>query len=287
MLRNRVLLIFAVVFVLLMIASGSGNAQTGQSPLPKPTGYVNDYAGVVDSATKDRLETTLGNLDRQQQIQFSVVTVDTTGGQEIFDYSLAVARGWGIGSKDATRPSLLLLVAIKDRKYFTQVSRHLEGDLPDGLVGQIQREHLLPAFRAGQYGQGLADTVDTYIATVAQKNGFSTDTIFAAGTTRVTGRPAGGKTSLWGSLGTVIFVGAIIVFFLLAIRSRGGRGGGGGLLAGLVLGSLLNSGRGIERMGRRGLWRRWRFERRRLWRVRWRWRFWRRRRGRQLVTTER
>src|SRR6266446_2341944 len=165
---TRVLLIFTVAFVLLLLGRGLANAQAAQSPLPKPTGYVNDYAGVVDSATKDRLETTLGNLDRQQQIQFSVVTVDTTGGQEIFDYSLAVARGWGIGSKDAQKPSLLLLVAIKDRKYFTQVSRHLEGDLPDGLVGQIQRERLVPAFRAGQYGRGLNDTINEYIVTVAR-----------------------------------------------------------------------------------------------------------------------
>ena len=197
--RTRVLLIFAVAFVLLLSGRGSANAQTAQSPLPKPTGYVNDYAGVVDSATKDRLETTLGNLDRQQQIQFSVVTVDTTGGQDIFDYSLAVARGWGIGSKDATKPSLLLLVAIKDRKYYTQVSRHLEGDLPDGLVGQIQREQLVPAFKAGQYGQGLAATVETYITTVAQKNGFSTETIFPAGV-RPPQRATGGEEKFMAGL---------------------------------------------------------------------------------------
>src|SRR6266404_9462466 len=179
--RTRIFLIGAGALLLLLAAIVSANGQTAQSPLPPPTGYVNDYAKVIDSATKRQLETTLTNLDQQQQIQFSVVTVDTTGGQEIFDYSLAVARGWGIGSKDATKPSLLLLVAIKDRKYFTQVSRHLEGDLPDGLVGQIQRDQLVPAFKAGQYGQGLADTVETYITTVAQKNGFTTDKIFPAG----------------------------------------------------------------------------------------------------------
>src|SRR6266849_3556876 len=191
MTRTRVFLIFTVAFVLLLMARGSANAQAAQSPLPQPNGYVNDYAGVVDSATKERLETTLGNLDRQHQIQFAVVTVNTNGGQDIFDYSLAVARGWGIGSKDTSKPSLLLLVAIKDRKYFTQVSRHLEGDLPDGLVGQIQREQLVPAFKAGQYGQGLADTIDTYVATVAKKNGFSTDAIFPAGVTREPRRSAG------------------------------------------------------------------------------------------------
>src|SRR5260370_24862562 len=179
--RTRVFLIFTVAFLLLLMGRGLANAQAAQLPLPQPTGYVNDYAGVVDSATKERLETTIGSLERQQQIQFSVVTVDTTGGQDIFDYSLAVARGWGIGSKDTQKASLLLLVAIKDRKYFTQVSRHLEGDLPDGLVGQIQREQLVPAFRAGEYGQRLPNTVNVYITTVATKQGCRTDTVFPTG----------------------------------------------------------------------------------------------------------
>ena len=248
--RTRVFLTFAVAFMLLLLGRGSANAQAAQSPLPKPTGYVNDYAGVVDKATKEWLETTLGNLDRQQQIQFSVVTVDTTGGQDIFDYSLAVARGWGIGSKDAQKPSLLLLAAIKDHKAFTQVSRHLEGDLPDGLVGQIQREQIVPAFRAGEYGKGLADTIKVYIATIATKNGFSTDTIFPAGTTREPQRPASGKKSSWGSCGIIILVIAVIVIFLVRSRGRGGRGGGGGgWLAWLVLSSLLNSGRGSGSSG--------------------------------------
>jgi len=141
-------LFLSLALAAVVATCGSASAQ---SPLPAPTGYVNDFAGVIDQQTKDRLETTLTNLEREQQIQFAVVTVDSTNGQEIFDYSLAVARGWGIGSKDTSKPSLLLLVAIKDRKYFTQVSRHLEGELPDGLVGQIQREQLVPAF-AKQFG---------------------------------------------------------------------------------------------------------------------------------------
>ena len=246
----RVWLIFTVVFVLLFIGKSSANAQTVQSPLPKPTGYVNDYAGVIDSATKEQLETTLRNLDRQQQIQFAVVTIDTTGGQDIFDYSLAVARGWGIGSKDTTKPSLLLLVAIKDRKYFTQVSRHLEGDLPDGLVGQIQREHLVPAFRAEQYGRGLSETVNTYIATVAAKNGFSTDTILPAGVKSEPERRTDSQKTSWGSFLFALLGIVIIVIFLLRVGGRGGRGGrGGGWFTWFLLSSLLNSGRGSRSSG--------------------------------------
>src|SRR3989442_12930441 len=243
MILDRRFLFPTLPFALLVLVGGSTIAQTMQSPLPKPTGYVNDYAAVIDSATKARMETTLGNLDREQQIQFAVVTVNTTGGQDIFDYSLAVARGWGIGSKDTSKPSLLLLVAIKDRKYFTQVSRHLEGDLPDGLVGQIQREQLVPAFRAAQYGKGLSNTINAYISTVGAKRGFSTDKIFAPGET-VTPRGSSGNTLSWLSPLIVFSTIAIIVVVILLIRGSGGRGGGGkGWLALLLLNMLMNSGR--------------------------------------------
>jgi len=249
MTRPRIFLIGAASLVLLVSAIVSVPGQTAQSPLPPPTGYVNDYAKVIDLATKQQLETTLANLDQQQKIQFSVVTIDTTGGQEIFDYSLAVARGWGIGSKDTQKPSLLLLVAIKDRKYFTQVSRHLEGDLPDGLVGRIQREQLVPAFKAGEYGRGLADTIDEYITTVATKNGFSTDKIFPAGTTRRPPRSAGRSDNSPSQLVVVGIIFMLIVIFLLVIRRGGPRGGGGGWLTWLLVGSLLNSGRGSGSSG--------------------------------------
>src|SRR5437867_4952282 len=218
--------VFAAL-ALLLLAKSPGFAETPQSPLPEPTGYVNDYAGVVDSATKARLEETLSNLDRQQHIQFAVVTVDTTDSQDIFDYSLAVARGWGIGSKDTQKPSLLLLVAIKDRRYFTQVSRHLEGDLPDGLVGQIQRDHLVPAFRAGQYGRGLNDTINEYIVTVARKEGFSPGTVSSGTSTPVRERSARGNTSFCAPLIIVVLVIVVLAVFVRRTRGPGTRGGPG------------------------------------------------------------
>ena len=219
-------------------------AQSDQSPLPAPTGYVNDYAKVIDDATRSRMETTLTNLDRQHQIQFAVVTVDTTNGREIFDYSLAVARGWGIGSKDVQKSSLLLLVAVKDRKYYTQVSRHLEGDLPDGLVGQIQRERLVPAFRAGDYARGLSDTIDEYIRTVAAKQGFSADTVPGptAGEPRVR-RDSPYSSPIANTCGIVVFAAVIIIIILILMRRGGGKGFGGGWFIWLLL-NLLSSGGG-------------------------------------------
>ena len=241
---NR-LFLCVVAFALAVFAGAQASAQTTKSPLPAPTGYINDYAKVIDAETEQQLEAALTKLDQQQQIQFAVVTVDSTNGQDIFDYSLAVARGWGIGAKDVQKPSLLLLVAIKDRKYYTQVSRHLEGDLPDGLVGQIQREKLVPAFRASDYGRGITDTIDEYISEVASKRGFSTGTILGATPTPV--RRDSGPLAAFGCCPILIVIAVVIIIILMLVRRGGGRGiggSGGGWWTWLIVSSLLNSGRG-------------------------------------------
>jgi hypothetical protein len=136
---------------------------------PSQREIVIDYANVIDADTRKKLESIYINLKQHSGIEFAVVTVDSTGGQDIFDYSLAEARRRGIGSKAG---GFLFLVAIKDRKYFTQVSDRLEADLSNELAGQIQRERLVPQFRKANYSQGIYDTVQAYVATLAAKRGF-------------------------------------------------------------------------------------------------------------------
>src|SRR5712692_1560600 len=142
--RSRLLRIAVLGLALpasLLVMRGGARAEPATSPLPPPNPfrYVVDNAGVIDSTTNQRMEKILRALKESGDIEFAVVTVKTTGDQDIFDYSLAVARGWGIGSSEGEKNGLLLVVAVDDHKYFIQVSRHLEGDLPDGLVGEIGR----------------------------------------------------------------------------------------------------------------------------------------------------
>ncbi|MDQ6651221.1 MAG: TPM domain-containing protein [Acidobacteriota bacterium] len=239
-----------MVFVCAILLSASqvsfGESNNARSPIPLPSPFtpVVDYAHVIDPEIRKQLESIYVNLKQRADTEFAVVTVDTTGDQDIFDYSLAVARGWGIGSKGGEKAGFLLLVAIKDRKYFTQVSDHLEGDLNDGLAGEIQRERLVPQFRRGNYGQGIYDTIQAYVATLAEKRGFSIEGIdqrYAyrkAPPERSTGSRTGGFSSSCWTLAIILFV----VVLLLSSMKRGGRGGG--CLNLFLLGSLLNSGRG-------------------------------------------
>ncbi|MBA3334010.1 MAG: TPM domain-containing protein, partial [Acidobacteria bacterium] len=163
--------------LLLCLASAEVFAQSAspfslnESPLPAPTGFVNDFVGVLDAGTKQQLEARIKELKEKTnpQVELAVAIVGTTGERPIFDYSLAVARGWKIGSKEDDNPSALLFIAIEDRKYFTHVSKDLEDELPDGLVGQLQRQNLVPAFKQQNYAKGISDTIEAYISTIEAK----------------------------------------------------------------------------------------------------------------------
>ncbi len=234
------------------------NAQTTPEspvPLPVPFNPIVDNANVIDATTRQRLESIYLNLKERGNIEYAVLTVDTTGGLDIFDYALRVARGWRIGPRDGEKAGLLLVVAIQDRKYFTQVSRHLEGDLPDGLIGQIQRERLVPAFRQQNYSKGILDTIQSYAATLAAKRGFSIEGIDQRYVYRQSPpeerQPA--QTSLSSMCLGIIIIGFILMVLFSSSRRRGG--GGGGCLQALLWGSLFsNLGGGRSRWGSSSGW---------------------------------
>ncbi len=241
----------ALVFLAFAPLVCSVEAQTKtQSPVPLPIPFtpIVDNAHVIDAATRQRLETIYLNLKQRADIEYAVLTVDTTGDLDIFDFSLAVARGWSIGSKGGDKAGFLLVVAIQDRKYFTQISDHLEGDLPDGLVGQIQRERLVPAFRQKNYSKGILDTMQAYVATLGAKRGFSIEGIDERYAYRGEERRSGESQS--GGMGSLCLGILFILFILILVFSASRRGrGGGGCLQALLWGSLFsNLGGG----GRRG-----------------------------------
>src|SRR5215210_1943221 len=266
---NRLLTPLAACLALawLLVFAGAARGQNAraytEAPLPKPEGfykYVTDNANVIDAGTKERLATILNRLKERADIEFAVVTVPTTGDRDIFGYSLSISRGWGIGSKEGEKNGLLLVVAVNDRKWQVQVSRHLEGDMPDTLAGEIARQRLVPQFRQNNYSQGISDFVQAVIATLAEKRGFQLEGIDQSYAYRAPVRRTSPTRAREGStigLGACCLIIVVIIFLLsLAGRGRGGRGGrggwggggGGGWLTSVLIahaiGSAIGGGRG-------------------------------------------
>lgn len=245
----------ALIFVVLFGAAMNVFAQfsINESPLPAPTAPVNDFANVIDDAVERELNQKIIAFKARTnpQVVLAVATIKTTGGRPIEEYSLAVYRGWKIGTANDDNPGALLLVAIDDKKYFTQVGKDLEDEMPDGLAGQLQRQYLVPAFKQGDYTKGVSDTIDAYIRTIeAKQTGVATPTPDKIGQTKNDKSPV----SL-GSLGICLIIGFILLLLILsrAAKSRpnrndrdrwggGGFGGGGSALPWIVGSIIANSG---------------------------------------------
>ncbi len=255
-------LFFALLISLASLEAFSQSASPfsqNESPLPAPTGFVNDFVGVLDAGTKQQLETRIKEFKEKTnpQVELAVAIVNTTGERPIFDYSLAVARGWKIGSKEDDNPSALLFITIEDRKYFTHVSKDLEDELPDGLVGQLQRQNLVPAFKQQNYAKGISDTIEAYIGAIeAKQSGTAAPAVEP--TPQRGGRRSSGSSCNFMTCLIILFILLIIIF------SRFGRGGGGGggrrggggfgggagsVLPWIILGGLGNSSGGSSSSG--------------------------------------
>src|SRR5246127_481186 len=119
----------------------------------QPTGYVNDFAAVLDPGTKAQIEDLCRQVDGKASAQIALVTVNSLDGQDIESYAVDLFKKWGIGAKK-TDHGVLILYAIQDRKARIEVGYGLEPILPDGKVGSFQRE-AIPLMRSGDYSQAL------------------------------------------------------------------------------------------------------------------------------------
>src|SRR5262249_44175173 len=132
------------VWILALLASTITSlpaASLAASKLPRPQGFVSDFAEKLSTAERQDLEARLKDFkDRSDGIEVAVVTIpyDWLGSHPLEKYSLRLARSWGIGARGKRKDGVLLLIAIKapdDQGIYhgstrLEVSRSLEDDLP-------------------------------------------------------------------------------------------------------------------------------------------------------------
>ncbi len=175
----------------------------------KPQGYVSDFAGVVDPASREALERYAKQLEASTGVQLALVTLRSLEGEPIEDVANELFRRWGVGRKE-TNEGVLLLLAIEDRKSRLEVGYGLEPYLPDGFAGSLLRQ-MRPALRAGDYGAAMLEAAEAIGARVAAAKGVSIEP--AAGAPR---RAPPEEAPPWATL-----IGlAVLVLWLAVISGR-------------------------------------------------------------------
>jgi uncharacterized protein len=204
----------------------------------KPQGYVSDFAGVVDAGSRAELESYAARVEQATGAQLAFVTIQSLQGEPIEDVANDLFRAWGIGRKGEDDGALVLL-SIGDHKSRLEVGGGLGEAVPDGMAGLLL-DDMRPALRQNQYGPALLAAAQRLGSTIAQSKGVA----LAAPEIQHRVPRSTGDSIPW----PLILFG---IFFLLLILRRGGGGnrwggggGGGGFWTGLLLGQLLNAGRG-------------------------------------------
>jgi tetratricopeptide (TPR) repeat protein len=172
LIKNHRAAFCAMVLLLTAIALSFGASAGAQDKLPAPSGNVNDFAEVIDPATKQRLDTVLQSLKTRTDVDLVIAVVKTAGSADMYDYSLRVANEWQVGTRTSPRKTLLMVIAADTGQFFTQFSRAAQTTLPDGLVGEMGRR-MRPKFEARDFSGGLVTGVQAFVNGLGEQHNFT------------------------------------------------------------------------------------------------------------------
>jgi uncharacterized protein len=152
-----------ILSVILIVIAGLASAQS----YPEPSDLaVNDFAGIIDDATEERISTKLDTLRQDTGVEMVVLTLSR---QEMFAPDLSLkkfARGifneWGIGDKKRN-DGVLVLVLRGDQAIRIALGKGFGGKAETASDKAVERS-FLPAFREDRYAEGIEIGVDDLIA---------------------------------------------------------------------------------------------------------------------------
>ena len=121
-------------------------------PLERP---IIDQTESLANEDIDRIAQLINAERQKKSFQIGVLMIPTLGSDDsLEEYSLKVARQWGVGDKKKSN-GVLLLIAKNDRKMRIEVGNGMEGSLTDARASQIIRNTIAPKFRSGDYAGGV------------------------------------------------------------------------------------------------------------------------------------
>ena len=174
-------------------------------PLERP---IIDQTESLANEDIDRIAQLINAERQKKSFQIGVLMIPTLGSDDsLEEYSLKVARQWGIGDKKKSN-GVLLLIAKNDRKMRIEVGNGMEGSLTDARASQIIRNTIAPKFRSGDYVGGVEAGVKRIIDAAEGRNLSDND---------IDGE------SIVSMLFIVIFITIIVIAILKGNGSNGSR----------------------------------------------------------------
>jgi uncharacterized membrane protein YgcG len=137
----------------------------------KPQGYVSDFTGAVDSASRAELNAYGAALEKSTGAHLSLVLIGSLQKEPIDAVARTIFQAWSSGAS-APDDRALLLIAVDDRRDSLVAGRALQTILNADASAAVLSE-TRPALARKQYGEALmaaADEIGSRIAAARGKN---------------------------------------------------------------------------------------------------------------------
>jgi uncharacterized protein len=221
-------LIYKFLFSLLLLCSGVFAFSIDK--VPKPSGPVADYAGIIETADKQQIFLIAERLWEKAKIGIVVVTLPEIGDETIEEVANRLYEKWGIGSAK-TDEGILLLVSMNPRKIRIETGYGSESYLNDAKVGRILDTYAMPYLSSGRYSEGIRSTIMAVAASVGNASGNDNELQDAESTGSVPRMPSIFKLIVFIIVAMFLLgtrPGRMILFAMILSGGRGGYRGGGG-----------------------------------------------------------
>ncbi|MEJ2237522.1 MAG: TPM domain-containing protein, partial [Gemmatimonadales bacterium] len=137
-----------------------------QSQIPSPTGFINDFAGVIDGASERAMQGVIDEVRSKSGGEIVVVTMRDLGGQAPIEVARDIGRTWRVGATgeagDRARNAGAVLLLMPGNRIGDGTSQlaigtgiGAEGFITDARAGRIRDAIGQVAIENGSYGAGL------------------------------------------------------------------------------------------------------------------------------------
>jgi len=214
----------ALFIFLFLLWCGPGWA--AEPVYPDYSGFVNDFAGVIDSATSQKLESLCRALEKKTSAELAIATVRTVAPLDSKEYAVKLFEKWKIGKKGKDN-GILMLLAMEERRVEVEVGYGLEGVINDAKAGEILDRYVVPFFKQGKFGEGLYNGAEAIAAEIAAASKAELGPEYQ-GYKAKAGLPE-------GTIMTIVII-AVVLLIMLSIFASGLASGFLGAVFGAVFG---------------------------------------------------
>ena len=199
----------------------------------KPSGAINDFAGLISPETKNSLEQLSIVLLKKTGVSLVLATTPDLDGGDIDETANRLFAKWGVGSKE-NNEGILVLVAVKERAIRIETGYGAEGFLTDAQSKRIIRDVAAPYLSKGQWDAGLSAAMLAIAETAARAHGTSLKELIGQDAPAQTYATDVKKVKL--NAFSIILI-AILILFLLGTRM------GRSILFMMIMSSAFSGGR--------------------------------------------